>query len=640
MRRSDREKKLEQQKIQKEKELSAGAGRERALDVRDLRVRYHGGEQQRSSLTASNPGGSFRRDHGAVKGISFYVDPGEIVGIAGESGSGKSTAMLAVMGLLDSRAEVSAEKITSGGKNPVPGENIAMIFQDSLSCLNPTLTVGRQIAETVRHRRKCSRKESLARAEELLDLVGIRSPKVRMKQYPFELSGGMRQRVVIAAALACEPELIIADEPTTALDAAVRAQILLLLKRLVRETKTSLLLVSHDLGAVAALCERVYIMNRGRIVETGTTEEIFSCPAEEYTRQLVSDARDRSLLVEEKARENGDGKLLKAEGLTKLFDAGEGIADISMEIKKGEIFALVGESGSGKTTLARILTGILEADSGKLFFQGELLGIRRRERKRTKEQLRKIQMVFQDPYASLNPRLTAGEAIEEALRAGGIRDSRKRRKMAEEMLCRTGLSAGDADKYPAEFSGGQRQRIGIARALVPDPELLVCDEALSSLDASIQAQILELLLDLWRRQKIACLFISHDMHTVRRVSTKIGVMFRGWMVEKGNTREVCSDPWHPYTKQLLDAVPEADPVKARRIKAPVFAENTGTGGGCQGKGERRGCPFAPRCGYAMECCREEMPEAYRFGDREVRCFLYSARHSGKRETGYRMTSQI
>ena len=587
--------------------------KEHVLDVQNLVVSYQSG------ITA-------------VRGISFFVNPGEIVGIAGESGSGKSTAMLAVMGLLDGKGKVLSGEIAVRGCRPVPGQNTAMIFQDSLNCLNPTLTVGRQIAETVRNRRKCSRKEAYARAEELLDLVGIRSPKMRMKQYPFELSGGMRQRTVIAAALACEPDLIIADEPTTALDAAVQAQILLLLKRLVKETGTSLLFVSHDLGAVAALCGRVYIMYQGEIVEGGITEEVFRNPSAAYTRQLLKDAGAKTV---PSGPADPDQVLLRAEGLTKVFDTREGIEEISFAIRRGEIFGLVGESGSGKTTLARLLCGILTPDRGEIFLDGELLN----PRGRRKEQLKKIQMVFQDPYGSLNPRLTAGQALEEALKAAGVRDRFSRREKAEEMLCLTGLSREDARRFPSEFSGGQRQRIGIARALILEPELLICDEALSSLDVSVQEQILGLLLDIWKNKGLSCLFISHDMHMVRRISTGIGVMYRGWMVEKGSTGKVCSDPWHPYTKQLLDAVPEADPVKARRIKAPASAEGTEVFPDDQGK-EQSGCPFVSRCGYALDCCRTGVPGIYRFGDREVRCFLYSEEYSGKRGSGYRMTSQI
>ena len=311
------------------------------LEVKNLSVQYPGTEG------ASE----------IVKDISFTVEEGGITGIVGQSGSGKSTAMLAVMGLLDGRASVQYGQITVNGKAPAPGRNIAMIFQDSLSCLNPSVKIGRQITETVRMRKGCSRKEAAARAEELLETVGIRNPALRMRQYPFELSGGMRQRVVLAIALACEPDLIIADEPTTALDAVVQAQILQLLRRIVRETGTALLLVSHDMGVTAAMCRNVYVMHGGRIIEEGTAEDIFYDPSEEYTRQLLKDAKGGRLREKEKRNaddpSSGEEALIRMTHVTKIFDADEGVRDVSLEIRKGEILALVGESGSGKALLQR-----------------------------------------------------------------------------------------------------------------------------------------------------------------------------------------------------------------------------------------------------------------------------------------------
>lgn len=594
------------------------------LDVRNLSVQY---------LT----------ENGAseiVDNISFKVEKGEIAGIVGESGSGKSTAMLAVMGLLGGRAEVQADRIAVGGEDPVPGKNVAMIFQDSLSCLNPSVKIGLQIRETVRARRKCSRKEAAERAEELLDMVGIRNPALRTRQYPFELSGGMRQRVVLAIALACEPELIIADEPTTALDALVQAQILLLFKRIVRETNTSMLLVSHDMGVTAAICGRVYVMHRGTIVESGSAEDIFYSPVEEYTKKLLQNARGGSLRGREQRREGLSGieknagtadPLVRLEHITKIFDTREGIRDLSLEIREGEILSLVGESGSGKTTVARILTGILTEDEGTLYYRGEVP----ERRKRMDFFGGRVQMVFQDPYASLNPCLTVREALTEALEAAADRRG-ARCEDAEEriqsILEQTGLTPGDADRYPRDFSGGQRQRIGIARALIMEPEILVCDEALSSLDATTREQILELIFRIQRKIGFACLFISHDMHVVRRISDRIGVMYGGHIVETGTTKRICSDPWHPYTKQLIEAVPEADPIRAAKIRAVQAKDSTGI--------NRSGCPFAGRCGYALECCSAERPENYSFEGREVSCFLYSDRHSGRRSSDYRMTSQI
>ena len=585
----------------------------RVLDIRKLSVQYHT-EQ-----------GECR----ALEEMDLHVEEGEITGLVGESGSGKSTAMLAVMGMLRGNASVQSERITVCAEPVVPGVNIAMIFQNPQSCLNPSVKIGRQITETVRARRHCGRREARERALELLDMTGIGNAKVRMRQYPFELSGGMLQRVVIAIALACEPRVIIADEPTTALDAAVQAQILRLLRRIVKETGTALLLVSHDLGVTASLCGRVYVMRKGRIVESGTVEDIFYDPREEYTKQLLNSVKKKRKLSGGAKEEN----LLRVEKLTKEFDTRDGVRDVTLELHEGEIFALAGESGSGKTTLARILTGILKEDSGTVFYRDEPLERSRRGGGR-------IQMVFQDPYGSLNPCLTAGQALDEALRAAGSPEERadreRRRERIRDMLERVGLTEDDMDKYPSEFSGGQRQRIGIARALIVRPEILICDEALSSLDAVTQQQILDLLLDIQREQQIACLFISHDMHVIRRISSRMGVMYGGRLVETGRTREVCFDPWHPYTKLLLEASPDADPLKARRIRGlPAGKQDAGN----RGMGDK-GCPFAGECGYAMKCCTEQEPEVYRFGERAVSCFLYSEEYSGRRSRDYIMTSQI
>ena len=316
-----------------------------------------------------------------------------------------------------------------------------------------------------------------------------------------------------------------------------------------------------------------------------------------------------------------------------MFGTDEGIRDVSMEIRAGEVYALAGESGSGKTTLARLLTGLLTPDEGKILYRGECLDAGKGKQAWNG----KIQMVFQDAYGSLNPCLTVGQALSEALRAQGGKDGltpAERRRRVEEMLCMAGLSPEDADRYPDEFSGGERQRIGIARALIPEPELLICDEAFSALDASTRKQVLDLLLPIQKEKKIACLFISHDLALIRQVSSRISVLLRGRLAESGETKDICQDPWHPYTKMLLNSVLPPDPLKAGKVR-PVFAEE-----GTQGIDSGKGCPFAASCGYAMKCCFEETPGSYRFGSRETACFLYSEKHTGKRAEGYTMTSQI
>ena len=576
----------------------------KVLDVQNLNVQYH----------------TEKGNFDAVSALSLSIEEGKITGLVGRSGCGKSTAVRAIMGISAENAEVEYENLSLDGEIPVPGYNIAMIFQDSQNCLNPSVKIGKQIAETVKNRRKCTRKEADKRALELLDLVGIRNPTLRMKQYPFELSGGMRQRVVIAIALACDPRLIVADEPTTALDGAVQAQILGLLRKVVRETKTALLLVSHDLGVIASLCSRVYVMEKGQVVESGTAEEIFYSPEQEYTKQLIKNAGKMHFRAEkEKAKKE---ILLRTEHLAKEYHTKEGIRDLSFELYKGETFALVGESGSGKTTLARVLSGILKSDSGMIDDRSK----------------NRAQMVFQDPYGALNPCLTVGQALEEAIRKT-VPDPWLRRQKAEDILRLSGLRETVRNRYPRELSGGERQRAGIARALVCDPELLICDEAFSSLDASTRDGLLELFGTLQREQALTCLFISHDMKAVARISGRMGVLFRGELVETGRTRSVCTDPWHPYTKQLLLSMPAPDPLRAGRRKGISFREKSTELPG-RDSGAQRGCPFAENCPYAMDCCREETPDSYVFGERTVKCFLYSEEHSGRRAEGYKMTSQI
>lgn len=576
----------------------------------------------------------------AVCHMSFTLNRGETVGLIGTSGCGKSSAMMAILGLYKKDAVVHCEEIRLDKEDLTPpegmvtekkkewkdyerrmqqvrGKRIAMIFQDPSVYLNPLVKVGKQLTETIRQHSKCSKKEAEDRALELLDLVGIEKPDVRMGQYPFEMSGGMCQRVVIAIVLACEPDLIIADEPTTALDVTVQRQILDLLQKIATKTKTTILIVTHDFGVVATICDRVLVMHQGQIVEQGPVRQIFSEPKHVHTKMLLEKANQ--IMEPSKETEKSD-VLLKAEHLSKTFQerAGwngrrkrEALQDVSFEIKKGETFGLVGESGCGKTTLARLLTGILTPSEGKIKTNG------------------KVQMVFQNPFASFDPRFSVEEILQEAI-------SIKQDTLdMDQMLQRVGLDPGQKHKYPREFSGGQRQRIAIARAFMSKPELLILDEPLSALDVYMQAQILELLRDIQRETGISYLFISHDLNVVKHVSQRMAVMYFGNIVEMGETLEIYKEPWHPYTKQLLSAVLSPDPKKMRRRKRILLKDDLE-------KRERseNGCPFAKQCGYAMERCKKEKPGKYVFQNREVSCFLYSKEHTMRRKEGYPMISQI
>lgn len=567
------------------------------LEVENLTVRYPGN---------ADP----------VCRLSFTVESGELIGIAGASGAGKSTAMLALMGALPKQVRVTSDLFRQNGTK-------AMIFQDASTSLNLLVKVGKQLTETIRVHQKCTRKEAIDRAEQLLDEVGIQDPGYRMNQYPFEFSGGMKQRVAIAIALACNPDLIIADEPTTALDVTVQRQILDLLKRIAKETHTAVILVSHDLGVIMSMCSRVLVMKEGQIVEEGSVEQIFSEPSEPYTKELLEKAGTLHRIPRKKETKNVIlnvqrlGRSFMRNGIFGKSRSLEAVEPLSFQIYQGETFGLVGESGSGKTTLARMLTGIIPPSCGSFSCEG------------------KIQMIFQDAAASFDPQFSLEQILEEPLVIQKTGSKKERERQVSEMLRLVQLEGVDVRKTTAVLSGGQRQRIAVGRALLLKPQLLICDESFSAQDILTQTQMLELLEEIQKKTDLSYLFISHDLQVVRRMSHRMGVMYLGSMVEQGMTAEIYEEPWHPYTKELLRAMLPLEPKKAARQKRLVLKELKGPF-----KDTKDGCPYVSRCRYAMECCYKEKPGNYRFGDRQVRCFLYSEAHTKKRAKDYQMTSQI
>ncbi|KPI21299.1 Monosaccharide-transporting ATPase [Actinobacteria bacterium OK006] len=502
----------------------------------------------------------------AVDGLSFRLAKGAALGLVGESGSGKSTVASALLGLHRGTgadvggsvrvAGIDVQEASDTELRRLRGGKAAMVFQDPLSSLDPYYAVGDQIAEVYRVHVKASRRAARARAVEVLDRVGIPDAARRARSRPHEFSGGMRQRALIAMALACEPDLLIADEPTTALDVTVQAQILDLLHTLREETGMGLLLVTHDVGVAAESVDEILVMRHGRAVEHGLVGAVLGAPAQAYTQELlgavprVDAPRTASAVTEE--------VVLEASGLRREFGRGKkafaAVDDVSLTIHRGETLGIVGESGSGKTTLGRMLVGLLEPTAGEIK-PGE--GVRP-----------DVQMVFQDPVSSLNPRRSVGESIADPLRAQGERDEGRIRGRVRELLERVGLEAAHYDRYPHEFSGGQRQRVGIARALAADPRVIVCDEPVSALDVTTQAQVIALLAELQRELGLALVFVAHDLAVVRQVSDRVAVMRRGRIVEYGPADEVYESPRDPYTKQLLAAVPALDPeVAARRRTA-------------------------------------------------------------------------
>jgi len=545
-------------------------------------------EQSREPvLTFNDLDVRFRTEFGsvhAVKGISLEVNPGEVVALVGESGSGKSVTSMTALGLLPKNARTGG-RITVGDNSVrdlddralrrMRGNDVAMVFQEPMTALNPVLTIGTQLTEALELHGIAYGAAADERAAELLRMVGIPEPERRLKQYPHELSGGQRQRVVIAIAISCDPKVIIADEPTTALDVTVQADILDLLRSLKDKLNTGILLITHNMGVVADMADRVAVMFKGNIVETGPVEQVLVRPEHPYTKRLLDAVphlgRGRDQLgiaqVDAPVVEEGEAPALRMENLVIEYQrAGKppfrAVDDVSFSVRQGEVVGLVGESGSGKSTIGRCALGLIPAASGTIRLFGEDFGAL--GRKEAKSLRKRIGVIFQDPAASLNPRLPIGEIIAEPMVVHKVGDKRSRMAKVHELLEAVELPRSVYNRYPHELSGGQRQRVSVARALVLEPELLVADEPTSALDVSVQASVLAMFTELQRRYKFACLFISHDLAVVDLLAHRVVVLQNGQVVEAGDRESVLQNPQEEYTQRLLAAAPVPDPVEQRR----------------------------------------------------------------------------
>jgi len=660
----------------------------------------------------------------AVDSIDFHINAGEIVGLVGESGAGKSATARSVLRLIQSPGEITDGEVRFDGEDVISmsdeklrafrGSRTGMVFQDPSSTLNPTMRIGKQVAEAVTEYRDISNAEAREQAVSLLDRVGIPNAAERFEDYPHEFSGGQKQRIVIAIAIACQPDLLVADEPTTALDVTIQAQILELLQELGEDLGMSVLFITHDLGVVRELCNRVAIMYAGSIVETGPVESLFTDPRHPYTRGLLQSIPSVNMPGEGSERERlssiegsmpdlssgfsgckyaercpaateecrtghpqlepvgddgrkvacihheqtgdidyttdtdtaslswttsasddaGDGPLVQVEGLEKHFDTGgfldswfgenepvRAVDGIDIAVNAGETVGLVGESGCGKSTAARSMLRLLEPTDGRVVYRGTDLTSLPDEEMR--ELRRNLQIVFQDPTSSLNPRRTVRRIIERPIELHDLEPEGERKQRIEELIRAVGMEPRYLDRYPHELSGGQQQRIGIARALAVNPEVIVLDEPVSGLDVSVQAQILNLLSDLQEELGLGYLLISHDLSVVRHVCDRIAVMYLGEIAEHGSTGTVFSDPYHPYTEALLSSVPG-------RSEAGLSERIILEGDVPDPSNVPSGCRFHPRCPRKIgEVCETQVPEAHENGDGTIACHLMDEEHTDK-----------
>jgi len=556
------------------------------LDIQGLCVEFARGQQRTQ----------------AVRGLGFSIGAGETVALVGESGSGKSVTAFSLLRLIEnaggtiaggkavftrqSGEAVDLFSLPQGALRALRGKEISMIFQEPMTALNPVMTIGDQIAEVYRLHETISGAEAMARAERMLEAVRLPEPARRLKQYPGELSGGMRQRVAIAMALACRPQLLIADEPTTALDVTVQSEILALIREMQREMGMAVLFITHDMGVVAEIADRVVVMRHGQKIEEAAVRDLFAAPAQAYTRELLAavprlgDGSPAALAAD------AAPPLLEVHNLSKRFPVRGGwfakaanvhaVEGVSFSLRAGETLGLVGESGSGKSTTGRLVSKLIDASEGSVRLCGrDIGGLSNAEMRPLRAD---IQTIFQDPYASLNPRLAAWDLVSEPLKLHGGLGAAERRQRAAALMDRVGLPASMLDRRAHQFSGGQRQRLCIARALSVRPKIIVADESVSALDVSVQARVIDLLQDLQKEHGLAYLFISHDMAVVEKVSHRVAVMYLGRIVEIGPTASVLHAPRHPYTRRLLSAVPMPDPTirrvhqarPASAVPSPVF----------------------------------------------------------------------